>query len=209
MKLLVIGATGGTGEAVVRLAVAGGHEVTALVHHTEKLEMPAAVRVVQGDVLNPATLEKVVPGQDAVIDTLGGHTPWSNTGLETNAAKLLLEAMKKSGVKRLLVVSAIGVGGTKDLVPGWYEKLIMPTLLRGTMQDKEAMEPVVENSAVEWTIVRPGHLVNGKRTGKIQLFTPGEGETAHKITRDDLAAFLLEILVARRYLREAVNVASS
>ncbi len=208
MKILVIGAAGGTGDELVKQAEALGHEVTALVHHTEKYHPVAGVRVVEGDVLNPATLDKAMPGQEAVFDALGGHTPWKETSMESDAARIVITAMKKYGVNRLLVVSAIGVGGTKDLVPGWYEKLIMPTFLRGAMKDKEAMEPEVEASGLDWTLFRPGHLVNGERTGVVRLFEPGDGEIAHKITRADVAAFMLEALASRSYLGQAVNIAS-
>ncbi len=209
MKILVIGAGGGTGEELVKQAQQMGHEVTALVHHAEKFEAPAGVRVVEGDVLNPATLDKAVPGQDAVVDTLGGHTPWKETSMETDAARNVIEAMGKYGVKRLVVVSAIGVGGTADLVPGWYEKLIMPTFLRGAMKDKEQMEPLVEGSDLDWTLVRPGHLVNGDPTGVVRTFEPGTGEIAHKITRADTAAFILEALAKGTHIRAAVNIASN
>ncbi len=209
MKILVIGAGGGTGEEVVVQALAQGHDVTALVHDGAKYDAPLHVHVVTGDVLNPATLEKAMPGQEAVVDALGGHTPWKDTGLERDAARNVIESMKNNGVKRLVVVSAIGVGETKDLVPGWYEKLVMPTFLRGAMKDKEQMEPEVEASGLEWTILRPGHLVNGERTGVVKTFEPGTGETAHKITRADVAAFLLEALEGGKYVREAVNIASN
>ena len=97
-------------------------------------------RVVEGDVLDAATVDGAVEGQDAVLDALGGHTPWKQTSLDANAARNLITSMHRHGVKRLMVVSAIGVGGTTDLVPSWYEHLILPTLLRGAMKDKEQME---------------------------------------------------------------------
>lgn len=209
MRILVLGAGGGTGEELVKQAESRGHQVTALVHHSEAFDAGTAVQVVEGDVLDPATLEKAVPGQDAVLDALGGHTPWKQTSMEENAARNVVAAMNRHGVKRLLVVSAIGVGETKDLVPSWYEKLVMPTLLRGAMQDKERMEPIVERSDLEWTLIRPGHLVNGERTGNIRTFKPGHGETAHKVTRADVASFLLDALEQGTYLREAVNIASN
>lgn len=209
MKILVIGAGGGTGEEVLGQAVERGHEVTAFVHHADDFSAPPAIRVVQGDVLDAQAVQQAVAGQDAVIDTLGGHTPWKNTSLETNAARNIIDAMQGHDVSRLIVVSAIGVGETKDLVPGWYEKLIMPTLLRGAMQDKEAMEPEVEASGLAWTLVRPGHLVEGQRTGNVRFFEPGQGETAHKITRADVAAFMLDILEQEKFVKQAVNIASN
>lgn len=208
MKILVIGGAGKTGEAIVKLALAQGHTVTAFVHSAKEFEGEGA-RVIEGDVLDRPLVQSAVAGQEAVLDALGGHTPWKATSLETNAARNIVGAMRMHGVKRLLVVSAIGVGDTKDLVPGWYEHLIMPTLLKGTMQDKEQMEPVVEASGLEWTLVRAGHLVDGEASGKVITFEPGHGAKAHKITRSDLAAFLLEALANGTYKQQAVNIASS
>lgn len=209
MKILVIGAGGATGEQVVNQAVEQGYQVTAFVHDAKAYEAPGGVRVVPGDVLDAGTVANAVAGQDAVIDCLGGHTPWKETHLEINAARNVIEAMKQHGVKRLMVVSAIGVGDTKELVPGWYEKLIMPTLLRGAMKDKEEMEPEVQASGLDWTLVRPGHLIGGERTGNVQLFQPAPGVTAHKITRADVAAFMLDALAEDKYIGEAVNIASN
>ncbi len=208
MKILVIGAAGKTGEAIVTQALAAGHTVTAFVHNTEKFVGEGA-RVIEADVLDPAAVEAAVAGQEAVLDALGGHTPWKQTSLDANAARNIIAAMHRHGVKRLLVVSAIGVGGTADLVPSWYEHLIMPTLLRGAMKDKEAMEPLVEASGLQWTLVRPGHLVDGEATGQVHVFESGNGETAHKITRADVAAFLLDALAHGRYIGSAVNIAST
>lgn len=208
MNILVIGAGGKTGEAIVKKAVAQGHSVTAFVHSAENLDVPGA-RVIQGDVLDATAVQAAVAGQDAVLDAIGGHTPWKETSLETNAARNIIAAMKAHSVKRLMVVSAIGVGGTQDLVPSWYEHLIMPTLLKGAMADKERMEPEVQASGLEWTLVRPGHLVDGEPTGKITFFEPGHGETAHKITRADVAVFLIDALASGDYKQQAVNIASN
>ena len=207
MKVLVIGAAGKTGKAIVKQALGRGYTVTAFVHSAKEHE-PEGERVIEGDVLDGAVLESAIAGQDAVLDALGGHTPWKETTLETNAARSIISGMQRHGVKRLLVVSAMGVSGTEDLVPSWYERLIMPTLLRGVMHDKQQMEPVVEASGLDWTLVRPGHLVDGEATGAVHLFKPGSGETAHKITRADLAGFLLDLLESGQYVREAVNIAA-
>ena len=208
MKILVIGAAGKTGGAIVKQALAEGHTVTAFVHSVKGFE-GASARVIEGDVLDAAVVAAAVAGQDAVLDALGGHTPWKETSLDSNAAKNIIAGMHRHGVKRLLVVSAIGVGDTKDLVPSWYEHLIMPTLLRGAMKDKEKMEPLVEASGLEWTLVRPGHLVDGEATGQAYLFEEGSGQTAHKITRGDVAAFMLKALQEGQYIGAAVNIASS
>ncbi len=208
MNILVIGAAGKTGEEIVKQALGQGHTVTAFVHSAKDFDLPGT-RVIEADVLDASAVHTAVAGQDAVLDALGGHTPWKETSLETNAARNIINAMKTHGVQRLLVISAMGVGDTKDLVPSWYEHLIMPTLLKGTVGDKERMEPLVETSGLEWTLVRPAHLVNGEATGNIKFFAPGSGETAHKITRADLAAFILDTLAAGTYKQQAVNIASN
>ena len=208
MKILVIGAAGKTGEAIVEQALAKGHTVTAFVHSAKEFKGEGA-RVIEGDVLDAAVLDGAVAGQDVVMDALGGHTPWKETTLETSAARNVVRSMQKHGVGRLMVVSAIGVGATKDLVPSWYEHLILPTLLRGAMHDKEQMEPVVEASGLDWTLVRPGHLVDGEATGQVIFFEPGHGDKAHKITRADVAGFMIGLLESGEYKRQAVNVASN
>ncbi len=208
MNVLVIGAAGKTGEAIVKQALGQGHTVTAFVHDAKEFDIPGT-RVIEGDILNAALVQTAVAGQDAVLDALGGHTPWKQTSLETNAARNIISAMKSHNVQRLLVISAIGVGDTKDLVPSWYEHLIMPTLLKGVMADKEHLEPVVEASGLDWTLVRTGHLVDGEATGKITFFEPHHGETAHKITRADVAAFMLDALAEGTFKQQAVNIASN
>ena len=208
MNILVIGAAGKTGEAIVKQALGQGHTVTAFVHTAKDFDIPGAC-VIEGDILDAALVQTAVAGQDAVLDALGGHTPWKESSLETNAARNIIGAMKTHNVKRLMIVSAIGVGGTGDLVPGWYERLIIPTLLKGAMADKERMEPVVETSGLDWTLVRAGHLVDGEPTGKITFFEPGQGQTAHKITRADVAAFMLDALAEGTYKQQAVNIASN
>ena len=100
MKVLVIGAAGKSGEALVNEALAAGHTVTAFVRGAAQYKK-ANVRVVAGDVLD-AAVNVAVSGQDAVIDALGGKTPWKVTTMETSAAHNIVDAMRRNGVRRLL-----------------------------------------------------------------------------------------------------------
>ena len=108
MKVLVIGAAGKSGEALVNEALAAGHKVTACVRGAAQYKK-ANVRVVAGDVLDAAAVDVAVAGQDAVIDALGGKTPWKVTTMETSAAHNIVDAMRRNGVRRLLKISH-----------GWY-----------------------------------------------------------------------------------------
>lgn len=210
MKVLVIGAAGKTGRLVVDRALAAGYSVKALVHNTDALaEHPFAegVQIVQGDVHDPATVRTAVAGCDAVIDALGGKKPFLKTDLESSAARIVLDAMKLEGAKRLVVISVLGAGDSGKQSPFWYEHLFLPTFLHGALPDKNAMEAEVKASGVDWVLVRPPILTDDDATGSVRIIA--EHETAHKITRADLAQFLVDQLATDSHLRTAVVIANS
>ncbi len=209
MKVLVLGAAGKTGRLVVDKAIRAGHEVTALLHEThEKTENAFApsVLVVHGDVRNPSRLDQVITGQEAVIDVVGGTKPYLETDLESGAARVVIDVMKRNEVKRLIVVSAMGVADSKEHAGFFYEHLLMPLFLGGTMRDKARMETEVEQSGLDFTIVRPPLLKDSDETGQIHLVT-GE-DKAHTITRGDLAQFLVDQLLSKQYVSQEVTIAN-
>ncbi len=216
MNVLVIGAGGKTGKLVVERALAAGHQVTALVHadgehkdgeQKDNERFPDAVNLIHGDARNPSRLDQVMTGQHAVIDTIGGHTPFLKTDLEASSAKVIVDVMKRNQVKRLIVISVLGVGESKDQAPGMYEHLLMPVYLRGALPDKAEMEATVEHSGLDFVIVRPPVLSDSGPTGDMYVVPPGK--LAHKITRADLAQFLVDQLTSNTYLGQQVTVANS
>ncbi len=209
MRVLVIGAAGRTGSAIVDQALAAGHQVTAFVHQPDEYTAPAGVAVTGGDVLDEAAVAAAVRDQDAVLDAVGGHLPFRETTLETNGARSVLAAMRSAGVKRLIILSTIGEGASSANVHGWYEHLVMPTLLRGVMRDKAGMEQVVGAADdLDWTIVRPAGLKDGDPKGQINIVTPESGDKVTFITRADVAAFVLAELSENQYIRQAVGIAN-
>jgi putative NADH-flavin reductase len=136
MKVLVIGAAGKSGEALVSEALAAGHKVTAFVRGAAQYKK-ANVRVVAGDVLD--AVDVAVAGQDAVIDALGGKTPWKVTTMETSAAHNIVDAMRRNGVRRLLKISVVGTGESVKNARFFNEHLLMRTFLRGLLVDKAGM----------------------------------------------------------------------
>ena len=156
----------------------------------------------------PGTIDRVVAGQDAVIDTIGGATPYKETSLEADTARVLIDAMQRLQVRRLIVVSALGVGDSRNNTSFVYDHLLLPTLLRGSTPDKAHMEREVTASDLDYTIVRPAILTDDEPTGKIKLYDPADGDTAHKISRDDLATFLLDQLTSTLHLNKAVTIAT-
>ena len=206
MRVVIFGAGGKTGELATRYAVSGGHQVTAFVH-----EMPESkvddVRYVTGDATNAGDVRDVLMGQEGVIDTLGGDAPYKEQTLESKSAEAIADGMKAAGVKRLVVVSMMGVGDSKDQAPFLYRFLLEPTYLRGADKDKTAMENEVQTSGLDYVIVRPPVLSDDDPTGELTIV---EGESkAHKITRADLANFLVQQLTSDQFLNRAVVVANS
>lgn len=207
MKVLVIGAGGKSGQVVVERALAAGHSVTALVHNADSYHAPAGVQVVAGDATDLATVEKAMAGQEAVIDAIGGKTPYLATDLERNTAKAIIGAMRQHGVRRLIAISVLGVGDSKEQAGFFYEHLLKPTFLRGAVPDKEAMEAEVKASGLDFVLVRPPFLTDDPATGQAHVVT-GE-DKAHKITRTDLAQFMVDQLQKDTYLGQAITVTSS
>ena len=207
MKILVIGAGGKTGGEVVKQALAAGHEVTAFVHRADKYDA-ANVRVVEGDATDESAVEEAVVGQDAVIDTIGGKTPYKTTTLESSVANTIIKAMQQKSVRRLVVTSMIGEGESKANST-LFVRLLLLTFLRGANKDKAAMESAVKASDLDWVILRPAILSDDAATGNVRVFDAETGEKAHKITRADLAAFMIEQLSGDEYLHKAVTIANS
>ena len=208
MKVLVIGAGGKSGEALVKEALAQGHQVAAFVHSASEYKAPAGVTVIEGDVLDAAKIDAAVSGHDAVLDALGGKTPYKETTLETSAARNVVNAMRAHGARRLIAISVLGVGESVEHAGFFYEHIFMPTFLRGAMKDKAGMESAIEGSNLDWVLVRPPVLTEGEKTGNVRVLPPSTEEKAHKISRADLAAFMVAQLSSDEYLHQAVVVAT-
>jgi putative NADH-flavin reductase len=208
MKVLVIGAAGKSGEALVHEALAAGHTVTAFVRSTSQYKKEN-VRVVVGDVLDAATVDVAMSGQDAVIDALGGKTPWKVTTMETNAAHIIVDAMRRNRVRRLLKISVVGAGESVKNAGFFNEHVLMRTFLKGLLVDKAGMEAKIEGSNLDWTLVRPPMLTDHVKTGIARVLSTEGGEKAHKIGRVDLAAFMVQQLESHQYVRQAVTVTTT
>lgn len=205
MKVIIFGAGGRTGKLVVNDALDAGHEVTAFVHEAEQFD--PRVQVVVGDATDRQAVEQALAGQQAVIDTIGGTTPYKNSGLETSTARIIVAGMVRRGVRRLVVISALGVGDSVDETPFWYEYLLMPTMLRGVVKDKAGMEDEVRRSDLDYVIVRPGLLSDDEPSGPLRIV--GDGEKGRSTSRRDLARFLVKQLASDAHVGQAVVVVNS
>ena len=207
MKLIIFGSTGGTGSQLVTQALENGHEVTAFARSPEKLGLGhQGLRVVKGDVLDFASVERAIQGQDAVLCTLGAPVMDKNE-LRANGTKNIIHAMEKADVKRFICLSGLGCGDSRQLLPFHYKYLIFPLMLRYVYADHEIQERYVNESALNWTIARPAALTNGKHTGTYwHGFTDTDESLTIKISRADVADFMLKQLTDDTYLRRAPSI---
>ena len=198
MQLAIFGATGGTGRQLVEQALAAGHAVTALVRDPTKLTLQNPnLKVIEGNVLQPADVAKAIAGAAAVVVSLGNTS--NNPDLSvSNGTQQIVQAMQTQGVRRLIVVSSLGVGDSKNQVPLLF-KLIMWTFLRKAIRDKEEQEKIVRASGLDWTIVRPGGLTDGPRTGQYKFGTD-PAIRAGQVARADVADFVLKQLTDRTFV---------
>ncbi len=200
MKILILGASGGCGQQLVKLAVERGHTVTAAVRPSSPWKAPAGLRVVQGELGDAAFLEQALSGQEAVLSGLGlrlpGLAPWSQAevpDLLSRTTPVLVAAMKAAGVSRLVAVSAGGVGDSRDKVPAFFRFFVQATALRHAYVELEKMESLLLGSGLDVCLPRPTGLTDGPLTGEVKVCQSFSGRAT--ISRADVAAFMLDEVV--------------
>jgi putative NADH-flavin reductase len=206
MRVLIFGATGKTGSLVVERALAKGHKVTVVVRDANKFKKEG-VRVLVGDATKLDNVLDAMRDQDAVIETIGGTAPYKTTRLERDSVRNMIDAMHAEDVRRLIVVSMMGIDESRAQAPFWYKYLLMPTFLRGSTKDKTAMEVEVKASGLDYVIARPPILKDEPPLRRVVVLD--NGAIGHKITRTDLADFLVDQLETDDHLRRAITVVNS
>lgn len=208
MKLLIVGATGGTGRAAVKEARAVGHTVTVFVRDLAKLsdDEKRDVRVVTGSLPdNEDALADAMRGQQAVISALGRGKSFASHDLIKQSVPPLLRAMSQARVRRLVFTSAFGLNDTWQDAP-LGPRIFVKTLLRGIYADKRVAEAMIKQSDLDWTIVHPTGLTDGRRTGTWRSGEHLKLSGLPRISRADTAAFLVSQLNDTSYLKKTVLV---
>jgi putative NADH-flavin reductase len=165
MKLVVLGATGGTGLEIIRQAIGRGHSVTALVRSPGRLNAFAfdgRIGVIKGDLLNSSELEMVMAGRDAVLSAFGSRP--DEPRVRRQFAIALRKAMMQTGVRRVVVVSTAFL--FRDSIAPF---LVGRLFFRDAMADASEMEGLVAEGGLDWTIVRPPRLTNNSYTGRYRV----------------------------------------
>jgi uncharacterized protein YbjT (DUF2867 family) len=209
MKVLVLGASQGTGALCVKAALAKGHTVTAFARTPSKLDLAdAQLAKVAGDFHDAASVRAAVKDHDAVIICA------SSTSLKgfkekpdyfSCGTKFCIDAMKEHGVKRLVVLSANGVGDSYAGASWFQRKFLIAGLLKFPYRDHEVQERLTRESGLDFVIARPTRLTNGKAKGKYARSAAPES-VPWSISRADVAAFLVESCESPAFLGRAVEL---
>ncbi|TGE19949.1 NAD(P)-dependent oxidoreductase [Hymenobacter elongatus] len=208
MKVLVFGASGATGRQLVQQALNQQFSVTAFVRDPAKLTLRHPnLRVVQGDILRAETVHQAVAGHDAVLSGLGVKKNQSGDTTLSDGTQHIIDAMQRHGVRRFICESSLGVGSSKS-EPGFlFGKIIAPLFLKHIMADKERQEALIQHSALDWTIVRPAGLTNGKATGGYKVaLSFANASIKGRISRADVAQFMLQQLTTDAFVGRAVGI---
>jgi uncharacterized protein YbjT (DUF2867 family) len=208
MRILVVGASQGTGALAVRAALDKGYEATAFARTPEKLVLQhERLRKVVGDFQKAESLEAAMPGHDAVIITaLAGLKPFKeNPNWFSRGTGYVIEAMKKAGTRRLVILSAMGVAESRPLLNPIARILLADFILRPAFEDHARQEAQVRASGLDWVIARPGMLTNRparhKYKKKITL-----DPVPSSIARADVADFLVDACVSPSWVGHAVQL---
>lgn len=201
MRLFILGATGKTGRALVAQGLARGHAITAFGRSALAGDPTETFRVVVGSPMRADDLATALPGHDAVLSALGTRGLGA-TSVLVDSARATIEAMLRARVRRLVVISSSLV----DPRTGWLSRVAARTLLRHTASDQRAMETLVTQSELDWTVLRPALLGGAGLTGQYAVSAASAGIPASRagMSRDDVAHMMLDTVERGAHVREIV-----
>ena len=199
MKLTVLGAAGATGVQLVEQALAAGHLVSALARSGDNLTIAnPQLRVVEGDATDRDAVFQAMKGADAAISVLGARGP-----VIAEAAHAIVVVAKEEGPERIVMLSSFAVARDR-LAP--ISKLVTGIAMGSQIKDKAAGEDVLRASGLDWTIVYAAKLTNGPKTEPRVVPENKKVGVAQKISRADVASFLLHVATDGLYSRRGVIV---
>ena len=211
MKIAIFGASGATGLLLTKHCLDKGHQVTALLRSPEKFPGRAAVNVVQGSAFDADAVARTIEGADVVLSALGAKSLRKEDVLE-RAVPLIVDAMQQKGVRRIIVLGSAGAKpDALDKQPAWrrwfVEHLVYNTLLKWPVASQRAQYAVLSASNLDWTMVMPPMLTNGPGRGKWRIDADALPRNASRISREDVAAFMMQQLDNPQWVRKAVYIA--
>lgn len=206
MKIVVFGASGGTGRELIGQGKAQGHEITAFVRNPRSLPDQQGVRIVIGDATDPQAVARAVVGQDAVLSALGARSLLDRTML-TESMKGVLQAMRQNGVRRLIVLGAArawpDAGKNMSAPARLTMALLASTILKNTFAAQRAMQQLIRDSDADFTIAQPPRLLNSAGRGRWRVAADALPSGGLTIARADVANFMLAQLSSTEWVKKS------
>jgi putative NADH-flavin reductase len=190
-KVLIVGASRGIGLETAKAALLASHSVRALARSAARIPIQnPALEKVPANALDSGTIQSALTGVDTVVQTLGvdiaPRSIFERTTLFSQSTRILVDAMKIAGVKRLIAVTGLGAGDSRGHGGMIYDSVVLPLLLKRVCDDKDVQEWIIKSSGLDWTIVRPGLLTNRPATGHYRILTAAEDWRFGLISRADV-----------------------
>ncbi|MEL6578364.1 MAG: SDR family oxidoreductase [Cyanobacteria bacterium J06621_12] len=207
MKLVIFGSTGSVGIQVVEQALEQGHTVTAFVRDRSKLNLQhSSLNIFAGDVMNSDLVEQAVIGHDAAICVLGSGKKLSGN-VRSQGTQHIIQALEKAGVNRFICQSTLGAGDSWGNLNFYWKYIMFGFILRKVFADHQIQEKYVQQSNLDWTIIRPGAFIEGTRTGKYRHgFSASDRTSSLTISRPDIADFILKQLTDNTYVGKTASL---
>jgi putative NADH-flavin reductase len=203
MRVLVVGATGGTGRAVTTRALVEGHTVSAFARGAASLPTgDGRLTRIPGDVGDPAAVDAAVRDHDAVVCVLGARPTRRPVSVFSDGTAHLVAAMSAHGVRRIICVTGIGCGDSRGHGGFLYDRIVLPLVLRTIYEDKDRQENILRTSGLDWIIVRPAFLTDGPASSNFLALNDLDGVRAGRISRADVAMFIVRQLTDGRFLHQ-------
>jgi putative NADH-flavin reductase len=211
MKIAIFGASGHTGGLLTERSLAAGHTVTALVRTPAKFTYADRVRVVQGDAYSAPAIADTVRGADAVFSALGAKSPFHRDDVLERGVPLIVAAMKEAGVARIIALGSAGaLDSAMNKQPAWrrflVENLVYTTVLKWPVLAQRAQYRILSASGLDWTMVMPPMLTNGKATGNTRVDGDALPPGASHISRPDVADFMFAQLGSKQWSQRGVYI---
>ncbi|MBN1186929.1 MAG: SDR family oxidoreductase [Bacteroidales bacterium] len=215
MKILLLGATGRTGNQIIEEAVKRGHKISAIARDPGKLK-DYKIDVTQGTPYDYETVEKAIAGCDAVINTLNvsrkSDNPWAPlrapVDMISRSASNAVKAMEKAGIKRFVALGAIGAGHSWKKMPAILKFVVSISKLKYAFRDHGKQEEVLENSSVDYTVCR-APMLSDKKNDTGAVATPeGVKPVSMVLNRNTAAEFFLDIIEKNEHIRETISISN-
>ena len=192
MNIAIIGASRGIGLEILSASLKAGHEITVLARHPEKITISdPKLNILKGDIRDFDSVKRSINGKDAVILSVGVSPTLKPIDVFSKGTRNVINAIGKNISIKLVVITGIGAGDSKGHGGFLYDRIVNPLLLKTVYLDKDISESLLKASGLNWMIVRPGFLINGPRTGQYRVIDDLTGVKAGKISRADVADFIL------------------